>query len=349
MFLGNCVKHCYRYWAALVLVFLSLFALAGQAFATNGVHTFASPGAASGGFKPQGNHFLVSALFEPDTFPNDTAICYNTTGLPSPAPTTVTGMIIKADGTNLTSFDLTDMKFTMYNGADDTISSLKITGTKSSGGTVSVTVVPGFRAAGTSFTLLGLGANLSAFTGITQLSFDVTMVTDVWLLDFSTITLANEAYPPTVAPTAQATNVQGVVVGSTELNLGWTSGNGTTNFMLPDFRGRTLLHANATYLEGKSGEAETGALTATSQLPAHSHALMANSLAGNSNVPQGNILAAVADAGKSAYATTKASPAATMAPGALSPAGGSAGHNNMQPSLTINCCIALTGIWPSRS
>jgi microcystin-dependent protein len=76
---------------------------------------------------------------------------------------------------------------------------------------------------------------------------------------------------------------------------------------------------------------------------------MANSLPGSSNVPQGNVLAAVADTGKSTYATTKATPAATMAPGALSPSGGSSGHNNVQPSLTINYCIALTGIWPQRN
>lgn len=126
-------------------------------------------------------------------------------------------------------------------------------------------------------------------------------------------------------------------------------GNGTTNFMLPDFRGRTLLHANGTYLEGKPGGTETVALTATSQLPAHNHALMASSLPGGTNLPQGDVLAAVADTGKSTYAAAKATPAATMAPGALSPAGGSAGHNNMQPSLTINFCIALTGLWPSRS
>jgi microcystin-dependent protein len=38
-----------------------------------------------------------------------------------------------------------------------------------------------------------------------------------------------------------------------------------------------------------------------------------------------------------------------MAAGTLSPAGGSSGHNNVQPSLTINYCIALMGIWPSRN
>ena len=132
--------------------------------------------------------------------------------------------------------------------------------------------------------------------------------------------------------------------------LGTTyGGNGTTNFNLPDFRGRTLLHANATYLEGKPGGAETVALTATSQLPAHSHTLAASVSPGGSNVPQGNVLAAVEDIARLAYATTKVTPAATMAPGTLSPTGGSAGHNNMQPSLTVNYCIALTGLWPSRN
>jgi microcystin-dependent protein len=132
--------------------------------------------------------------------------------------------------------------------------------------------------------------------------------------------------------------------------LGTTyGGNGTTNFNLPDFRGRTVLHANATYQEGKAGGTETVALTATSQVPAHSHALMANSNPGGSNVPQGNVPAAVADASKFAYATGKAVPPATMSAGALSPAGGSGGHNNLQPSLTINFCIALAGLWPPRN
>lgn len=126
-------------------------------------------------------------------------------------------------------------------------------------------------------------------------------------------------------------------------------GNGSTNFNLPDFRGRTLLHASATYREGQAGGAETVALAATSQLPAHSHTLAANAGPGGSNVPQGNILAATQspDNTKSAYATAKA--AANLAGGTLSPAGSSAGHNNVQPSLTVNFCIALMGIYPSRN
>lgn len=128
-------------------------------------------------------------------------------------------------------------------------------------------------------------------------------------------------------------------------------GNGTTNFNLPDFRGRTMLHASATYGEGKGGGAETVALAATSQLPAHSHTLFANANPGASNIPQGNILAATQspDNTKSAYATAKATPPVNLAAGTLSSAGGSAGHNNVQPSLTVNFCIALTGIYPSRN
>lgn len=132
--------------------------------------------------------------------------------------------------------------------------------------------------------------------------------------------------------------------------LGTTyGGNGTTTFNLPDFRGRTLLHASATYGEGKAGGAETVALAATSELPGHSHTLMACSGPGGVNTPLGNVPAAVSDQTKFAYATAKATPPVNLAAGTLSPTGGSAGHNNVQPSLTVNFCIALMGLWPSRN
>jgi microcystin-dependent protein len=37
-----------------------------------------------------------------------------------------------------------------------------------------------------------------------------------------------------------------------------------------------------------------------------------------------------------------------MALQALAPAGGSLPHNNMQPYLTLNFCIALQGVFPQR-
>lgn len=131
--------------------------------------------------------------------------------------------------------------------------------------------------------------------------------------------------------------------------LGTTfGGNGTTTFNLPDLRGRTVIHINPNYTQGMPGGAETVALASASQLPAHTHALQVNSGAGTTNTPQGDVLAAVNTSGKLAFAATRATPPANLAAGTLSPAGGSAGHNNMQPTLTINYCIALSGVWPAR-
>lgn len=126
-------------------------------------------------------------------------------------------------------------------------------------------------------------------------------------------------------------------------------GNGTTNFNLPDLRGRTMLHRSNGYLEGAKGGTESVALTAASQLPLHTHALAANSGPSGTNTPKDDVLATVAGTTTFAYATAKATPAAILAAGALSQSGASAPHNNMQPSLIINYCIALTGYFPQRS
>ena len=42
-------------------------------------------------------------------------------------------------------------------------------------------------------------------------------------------------------------------------------------------------------------------------------------------------------------------PNVAMNPGALAQAGGRQPHNNMSPYLGLNFCIALEGIYPSRS
>ena len=41
--------------------------------------------------------------------------------------------------------------------------------------------------------------------------------------------------------------------------------------------------------------------------------------------------------------------AVLMAPQGLPPAGGGLPHNNMQPYLTLNFCIALQGVFPPRT
>jgi microcystin-dependent protein len=135
-------------------------------------------------------------------------------------------------------------------------------------------------------------------------------------------------------------------------------GNGTTNFNLPDLRGRIAvgqgtLPGGSTFDLAETGGIETVALQGNN-LPSHTHALQAVSSQGTQNVPAGGILAKVAkvtlqirDHGN-IYNTGAANTALTDA--SIVPLGSNQPqpHNNMQPSLGLRYCIALTGIFPPR-
>ncbi|MCU0285663.1 MAG: tail fiber protein [Acidobacteria bacterium] len=121
-------------------------------------------------------------------------------------------------------------------------------------------------------------------------------------------------------------------------------GNGTTTFNLPDLRGRTPMHFSASYGEGQPGGQENVTLT-TQQIPAHTHTL--ESLAGLASVnTPGNMVLAQLPADKTNY--TPAANLTAMNAGSITPTGTSQGHPNVQPSLVINFCIALQGIYPTR-
>lgn len=130
-------------------------------------------------------------------------------------------------------------------------------------------------------------------------------------------------------------------------------GNGTTNFQLPDLRGRTPFGAGSSVDPAWQppaitiGEIEgTENVTLTSvQIPPHTHSMFSSSKNAVSGSPDsGN---AIGKADNMAFAP----PGAGIVPlngGPLSPTGASP-HENMQPFLTINLCIALSGVYPSRS
>ena len=91
----------------------------------------------------------------------------------------------------------------------------------------------------------------------------------------------------------------------------------------------------------------------TSEIPFHTHLLSASDADATTNNPTGQYPAkGLWDAGTSAGvigAYSDQSPGnAALAPQALSLAGGGLPHNNMQPYLTLNFCIALQGIFPQR-
>jgi microcystin-dependent protein len=132
--------------------------------------------------------------------------------------------------------------------------------------------------------------------------------------------------------------------------LGTTyGGDGETTFALPDMRSRVPAGQGqgpglSSYAEGQAGGAETVTLAAA-QMPGHTHPVKASSSPAGSGQPEGRALA------RSASHIYTATPDAgtVMNAGMLGDAGGSQPHDNIQPYLALNFCIALFGIYPSRT
>jgi microcystin-dependent protein len=135
-------------------------------------------------------------------------------------------------------------------------------------------------------------------------------------------------------------------------------GNGTSTFALPNLQGVVPIGqgqgAGLTgHSVGDTGGVESVTLQ-SSQLAAHSHPLNAAAASATSTAPASNEAPAVGHGGGrggsfnvNTYAAQ--APGVTLAPAAVTATGGGAPHNNMQPSLVINWCIALQGIYPPRS
>ena len=82
----------------------------------------------------------------------------------------------------------------------------------------------------------------------------------------------------------------------------------------------------------------------TSQLPSHNHAMVATTDGGLSNSPAGNFLANCS----ALKLYTGSAAGVALNANALTPAGGSQPHENLQPYLCINFIISLFGIFPSQ-
>jgi microcystin-dependent protein len=123
--------------------------------------------------------------------------------------------------------------------------------------------------------------------------------------------------------------------------LGTTyGGDGRVTFALPDLRGRTPIHMGAGHTEGERGGEQSHTLS-ISEVPTHTHVLNGDSVAADTNVPTGGYLASI----NNGYGP--AQNLVALGAAALENVGGSQPHQNMQPFLTLNFCIALQGIFPS--
>lgn len=136
--------------------------------------------------------------------------------------------------------------------------------------------------------------------------------------------------------------------------LGTTyGGNGTTNFALPDLRGRGPLHfGNGTVLGQQSGS--EGVTLVTSQLPAHTHSTTqptVNGVAGNGNSPDptGRRWAGLRRDAVYSNATPDTQMSSAAVTAITQAVGGSQPHNNMPPYLVLNFVIALQGTFPSQN
>jgi microcystin-dependent protein len=124
-------------------------------------------------------------------------------------------------------------------------------------------------------------------------------------------------------------------------------GDGEETFNLPDLQSRVPIHMGTgkngtSYIIGEAAGTEQETLT-VQQIPTHTHTLLGSTNTASSQSPAANVVAKSTQV--DLYINALAGDA--MNPQAISPAGGSQPHENVQPFLCINYIISLFGLFPS--
>jgi len=135
-------------------------------------------------------------------------------------------------------------------------------------------------------------------------------------------------------------------------------GNGQTNFCLPNLMNKIPIHmGNGNGLTprqiGSTGGTTQEALS-IAQMPPHNHLINAVDSISSVSTPADNVFSKVSyKSGRdslypNSYIESLQNTSSSLNTAALTPTGSSTPHDNRQPFLTLNYCIALMGIWPSR-
>ncbi len=126
-------------------------------------------------------------------------------------------------------------------------------------------------------------------------------------------------------------------------------GNGQSTFALPNLQDSVPLHQgqgsglSERFLGEQGGTPFVTLLV--SEMPFHTHSMMGSISDGEDRVAVGEAFSRAS--GGALYGPPNN--IVQLAPQALTPAGGSLPHNNMQPYLTLTFIIAMQGVFPPRS
>ncbi len=137
--------------------------------------------------------------------------------------------------------------------------------------------------------------------------------------------------------------------------LGTTyGGNGTTNFALPDLRGRAAVGmGNGAGLSPVTLGEQSGVDSTTllqTNLPAHTHALNVQSGQGSTGTPGTGVALAqtTLDDGMPVNSYSSAAPNTTLASASIGSAGGGQALPLRNPYVGMNYAICLEGVYPPR-
>jgi microcystin-dependent protein len=137
--------------------------------------------------------------------------------------------------------------------------------------------------------------------------------------------------------------------------LGTTyGGDGKSTFALPDLQGSAPMHPGqgpglSLHDLGETGGSDTTTLL-LSEIPSHTHTVgRALDATGDSTTPVNNIWAQAGSVRAVVNSYHPGPPTGAMKSDVVQSTGGGLPHNNMQPYLTLNFCIALQGVFPPRT
>ncbi|GJM36513.1 MAG: microcystin dependent protein [Saprospiraceae bacterium] len=133
--------------------------------------------------------------------------------------------------------------------------------------------------------------------------------------------------------------------------LGTTfGGDGRTTFGLPDLRGRSIVHVGSgpglSHISWGEKSGRESVTLITANMPSHQHAVTATT--NDATLDEAASGARFGTAGTPVYSATGTG-TVPLAADSTTKVGGGQSFNNRNPFLGIYVCIAMEGVYPSRS